>query len=168
MHDAVEQAYDTVVVSHPFIKCGCKMLFALVCLNQGLTATAIGNQPTDQFRERDTIPLPERRALTLPMVRENDEVVGAWRACRRAFERREELIQRRQCFERIGAVDPRVMRDLVVAEQRCVDRREAVEHISDERESRRFLQEYGAPGPNQRVAEGTPDAWLHVPYTLLP
>ena len=83
-----------------------------------------------ELLQRLAVALQERRTLRLAVIGQHDEPVGARRVLdgvgRSAAIARSTRPQHR---ERVGALDARVVRDLVVGEERRVDDRPAGEHV---------------------------------------
>ena len=68
------------------------------------------------------VALLERRALRLAVVGEDDDLVRPRRVAARALDPAELLVELAQRLERVGPLEPGVVRDLVVARERRVDR----------------------------------------------
>ena len=77
----------------------------------------------DELVEPVAVSLLERRALRLAVVGEHDDLVRARREPAGVLDPAELLVELAQRLERVGALEPGVVRDLVVARERRVDRR---------------------------------------------
>ena len=77
----------------------------------------------DQVVEPVAVALLERRALGLAVIGEDDDLVRARRVAARALDPRELLVELAQRLERVGALEPGVVGDLVVAREGRVDGR---------------------------------------------
>src|SRR4029453_17536673 len=90
-----------------------------------LNGSAALERSLHQVVEPIAVPLLERRALGLAVVREDDYRLRAGCVAPSAFDASELLVQLAQCFERVRAFEARVVRDLVVAREGGVDGRTA-------------------------------------------
>ena len=116
--------------------------------------------------ERLAEALQEGRALALAVVGEHDELVWSRRELGDALESRELLIEPAQHVERVAAFDPGVVGDLVVADERGVAGRHALEHVADQREDVEVAHHDGHAHAQQRVDAAAIDARLNVELPL--
>ena len=79
----------------------------------------------DELLEAIAVSLLERGALRLPVVGKNDDVVRSRCVAPRPVDARELLVELPKRFERVRTLEPRVVRDLVVAREGRVHRRHA-------------------------------------------
>ena len=77
----------------------------------------------DQVVESVAVALLEGRALRLAVVGEDDDLVGPGGVRAGPVDAAELCVELAQRLERVRALEPRVVRDLVVARERRVDRR---------------------------------------------
>src|SRR3954452_13208310 len=75
----------------------------------------------DELVEAVSVPLLERRALRLTVVREDDDLVRPRRVTPGARDAAELLVELPQRLERVRALEPRMVCDLVVARERRID-----------------------------------------------
>ena len=68
------------------------------------------------------------------MVGEHDDLVRPGRVPARPFDVAELLVELAQGLHRVGALEPGVVRDLVVARERRVDRRAPAHHVREDAE----------------------------------
>ena len=109
----------------------------------------IGNQ----FGERLTVALLERRAHALAVVGEHDEVVWPRRLSRHPLQTGEDRIDGAENREHVRSVNAGMVGDLIVGEKGRVDGRYASEHIRDQHEQAGFLHECRRAGSDERVLE---------------
>ena len=86
---------------------------------------AAGDRALDELVQVVAVALLERRALGLPVVGEDDDLVRARREPAGALDPAELLVELAQRLERVRALEARVVGDLVVARERRVDGRAA-------------------------------------------
>ena len=90
---------------------------------------AARERPVHDLLERLAVALAERRALRLAVVGEHDEVIRARRLRRRTLQPGELVIVSLEHRERIGLANPRVVGDLVIADERRVADRHALDDV---------------------------------------
>ena len=83
----------------------------------------------DELIQPVAVPLLEGRALCLSVIGEHDDLVGTRRVAARAVDAPELLVQLAQRLESVRPLEPRMVRDLVVARERRVDSRPAAHHV---------------------------------------
>ena len=93
-----------------------------------------GERALDQLVEAVAVSLLEGRSLGLAVVGEDDDLVGAGRVAPGALDPAELLVELAQRLHRVGALEPGVVRDLVVAGEGRVDRRAAAHHVGEHAE----------------------------------
>ena len=101
--------------------------------------------------EAVAVALLERRALGLPVVGEHDDLVGARRVLPGAGDAPELLVELAQHLERVGALEARVVRHLVVAREARVDRRPALHHVAEQAVDGDVAHRHGERGAQERV-----------------
>ena len=114
-------------------------------------ATVASMRPVDQLVEAVAVTLLEGRALGLPVVGEDDDLVRARRVAARALDAAELLVELAQRLERVAALEPGVVRDLVVAGEGGVDGGAALEHVGDDGVHRQVADEHADAGADERV-----------------
>ena len=134
-------------------------------------ASTPSTSPPDSERSTSSssavaVALPERRALGLAVVGEHDDLVGPRRVAARALDHPEALVELAQRLERVGALEARVVGDLVVAGERRVDRGHAAEHVLQDREHDEVAHEDAHPGAQQRIDAAAVAARAHVAPAL--
>ena len=95
--------------------------------------------------------LLEGRALGLAVVGEHDDLVRARRVATRPLDAPELLVELAQRLERVGALEPRVVGDLVVARERRVDRGAAAHHVGEHAEDDEVAHDHAHRAAHQRV-----------------
>ena len=98
-----------------------------------------GHELVGQVGQRETVFLQEGRALALPVIGEDEEVVRARRFPGHALQMGEDLVEGGQDLQRVLAVDPGVMRHLVIAEEGVVDRRHPAQQVGGQDVAARLL-----------------------------
>src|SRR5213079_2094444 len=88
--------------------------------------------PPDELVEAVAVALLERRTLRLAVIGEDDDLVGPRRVWARAVDARELLVELAQRLERVGALEARMVRDLVVARERRVHRGTPHHHVRED------------------------------------
>ena len=86
----------------------------------------------DELVEPVAVALLEGRPLRLPVIREDDDLVWPRRVPPGALDAPELLVELAQRLQRVGALEPGVMRDLVVAREGRVDRGAALHHVRED------------------------------------
>ncbi len=105
----------------------------------------------DELVEPVAVSLLEGRSLRLPVVREHDDLVGARRVPARAVDPPELLVELAQRLERVRALEARVVRHLVVAGERRVDRRSTLEHVGQDAVHDQVADDDAHRGAHERV-----------------
>ncbi len=103
----------------------------LVAANERADA-AIREVPLDELVEAVAVPLLEGRPLRLSVVGEDDERVRPCGVAAGAFDAGELLVELPQRLERVLSLEPRMVRDLVVARERRVDRGPPLHHVGED------------------------------------
>ena len=109
----------------------------------------------DEIIEPVPVALLERRSLRLPVVGEHDQLVGARRvpaSSLDATERDVELAQRLEC---VGALEARVMCDLVVTRERGVHDWAALHHVLQDAEDDQVAHDHAERAAHQWVDAAT-------------
>src|SRR5215210_932177 len=109
----------------------------------------------DQVVEPVAVALAERRALRLTVVGEDDDVVRPGRVAACPLDHAEALIELAQRLERVLALEPGVMRDLVVAGEGRVYGRGAARHVLEDGMDDEVADEHAHPGSDQGIAAPT-------------
>ncbi len=120
----------------------------------------------DQLVQAVAVALLERGALRLAVVGEHDDLVGTRGILASARDPAELLVDLAQHLHRVGALEPGMVGDLVVAGEARVDSRDAVHHVADDAVDREVPDEDGQAGADERVAERTVTARSHVAAAL--
>ena len=105
----------------------------------------------DELVEPVAVPLLERRSLRLPVVGEHDDLVGPRRVAARAVDATELLVELAQRLERVCALEPRVVRDLVVARERRVDGGPAAHHVREDAVDDQVADDHAHRAAQERV-----------------
>ena len=95
--------------------------------------------------------LLERRALRLAVVGQHDDLVRPRRVPARARDARELLVELAQRLQRVGALEPGVVGDLVVAGERRVDRGTPVHHVGQDAEDDEVADEHAHRRAHERI-----------------
>ena len=101
--------------------------------------------------EAVAVALLERGALGLAVVGEDDDLVGPRRVAAGALDAPELLVELAQRLERVGALEARVVRDLVVARERRVDRGAPAHHVGQHAEDDEVADEHAHRRAQERV-----------------
>ena len=101
--------------------------------------------------ERHPVAVEERRALRLAVVGEDDEAVRARRVGDRRLDAADLAVDLAQDGERVVALDARVVRDLVVGEERRVDDGAPGHHVADHRGDLQVALDDRRPRAHERV-----------------
>ena len=118
----------------------CRQRAVLVPPPTRRTSAAV-ERAADELLEPVAVPLLERRALRLAVVREDDDLVRARRVAAGARDPAELLVELAQRFERVRALEPGVVRDLVVAREGRVHRGSALHHVDEDAEDDQVAHE---------------------------
>ena len=121
-----------------------------------------GERALDELVEAVAVALLERRALRLPVVGEDDDLVGPRRVAARALDLRELVVELAQRLERVGALEARVVGDLVVARERRVDGGPAAHHVGEHAGHDQVAHEHAQRRAHQRVDAAAVAARAHV------
>ena len=105
----------------------------------------------DELVEPVAVPLLERRSLRLPVVGEHDDLVGARRVAARAVDAPELLVELAQRLEGVGPLEPRVVRDLVVARERRIDGGAAAHHVREDAVDDQVADDHAHRAAQERV-----------------
>ena len=105
----------------------------------------------DELVEPVAVALLERRALRLPVVGQDDDLVRPRRVAARALDAAELLVELAQRLERVGALEAGVVRDLVVARERRVDRGAAAHHVGEHAEHDQVADDHAHRRAQQRI-----------------
>ena len=105
----------------------------------------------DEVGEAVAVPLQEGRALRLAVIGEHDDLVRPGRVLARALDAAELLIELPERLERVGALEARVVRDLVVAREGGVHRGPPLDHVRDHAVHDQVAHEDAHRRPEQRV-----------------
>ena len=122
-----------------------------------------GERALDELVEAVAVALLEGRALRLPMVGEDDDLVRPRRVAARALDVTEGVVELAQGLERVCALEARVVRNLVVARERRVDGGPAAHHVGEHARDDQVPHEDAERASHQRVDAATVAARLHVP-----
>ena len=96
------------------------------------------------------------------MVGQHDELVGTRRELARAFDSAELLIELSQRLERVGPLEPRVMRDLVVTRERGVHGGTPAHHVGEHAEHDQVADDHAQRGAKEWIATSTGTAGADV------
>ena len=110
--------------------------------------------------------LLEGRALRLAVVGEDDDLVRARRVPAGAVDAAELLVELAERLERVGPLEPGVVRDLVVAREGRVDRGAALEHVGDHGVHGQVADEDADAGADERVLDAAMAARADVALRL--
>ena len=123
---------------------------------------ALGEGALDELVEAVPVALLERRALRLPVVGEDDDLVRPRGVAARALDLREAVVELAQRLERVGALEARVVRDLVVARERRVDGGSPAHHVGQHARHDQVAHEDAQRAAHQRVDAASMPARPHV------
>ena len=123
---------------------------------------ALRERALDELVEAVSVALLERRALRLPVVGEDDDLVRPRRVAAGALDLRELVVELAQGLERVGALETRVVRHLVVARERRVDGRPPAHHVGEHARDDQVAHEDAQRRPHQRVDAAAVAARKHV------
>ena len=108
------------------------------------------------------VALLEGRALRLAVVGQHDDLVRTRRVLARPGDAAELLIDLAQHLHGVGALQPGVVGDLVVAGEARVHGRDALHHVADDAEDGEVAHHDGQPGAHEPVLDRARAARLHV------
>ena len=117
----------------------------------------------DELVEAVAVALLERRPLRLPVVGEDDDLVRARRVAARALDMAEVVVELAQRLEGVGALEARVVRDLVVAREGRVDGGAPAHHVGEHARHDQVAHEDAERAPHERVDAAAVAARPHVP-----
>ena len=123
---------------------------------------ALRERALDQLVEAVAVALLEGRALRLPVVGEDDDLVRPRRVAARALDLREVVVELAQRLERVGALEAGVVRHLVVARERRVDGGPPAHHVGEHAGHDQVAHEDAERRPHQRVDAAAVAARPHV------
>ena len=116
-----------------------------------MDAVPLASERLDEIDQAVAVPLQERRPLRLAVVGEDDDLVRPRRVRARALDPAELLVELPQRLERVRALEPRVVRHLVVARERRVDGRPPAHHVRDHAEDDQVADDHAHRRPHERV-----------------
>ena len=108
------------------------------------------------------VSLLEGRALRLAVVGEHDELVRARRVAARAVDAAELLVELAQRLERVRALEPRVVCDLVVAREGRVDGRPPPHHVREDAVDDQVADDHAHRPAHERVDAAAVAPRAHV------
>ena len=114
---------------------------------------APAHQAPDVLAEADAVALEERLAEALPVIGQDDELVGPRRLVGRLDERRDRPVDAVERLERLDPLGPAVMGQLVVVGEVGVDDVGAAVHLLDDQGRVDVAQEHVAGGAHPGVLE---------------
>ena len=117
----------------------------------------------DEIVQAVAVPLLERGALGLAVVGEHDDFVRPGRVAASPVDAAELLVELPQRLERVGPLQPGVVRDLVVAREGRVDGGAAAHHVGEDAEDDQVAHDDAHRGAHERVEAAAVAARLHVP-----
>lgn len=116
--------------------------------------------------ERRPVALAERRALRLAVVAEHHDLVGAGRPRRRRRDPRDPPVDAAEHRQRVASLQAGVVGDLVVGQERGVDRRPPGLEVADDGLDLEVELDRGGERPQRRVGPAARDARPHVATPL--
>ena len=116
----------------------------------------------DELVQPVAIALLERGALGLAVVGEDDDLVRPRRVPARAVDSRELLVELAERLHRVRALETAVVRDLVVAGERRVDRRAAAHQVGQDAVDDQIADDHAHRGTHERVRTAAVAARTHV------
>ena len=136
---------------------------ALVLVTRGgLLHIGAVDRPPDELLEAVPVPLLEGRPLRLPVVGEDDDLVRPRRVAAGALDPAELLVELAQRLHRVGALEARVVRDLVVAREGRVDRGAPLHHVGEDAEDDQVADDDAEGRPQEGVDAAAVAARAHV------
>ncbi len=112
---------------------------------------ASGERALDEVVEPVPVALLEGRALCLPVVGEDDQLVGPRRVAAGTLDLGELVVELAQRLERVGALEAGVVGDLVVAREGRVDRRSAPHEVGEHARDDQVADEHAESPSHQGV-----------------
>ena len=97
------------------------------------------------------------------MVGEDDDLIGSRRVGTGALDPPELLVELAQGLERIRALEPRVVRNLVIAREGCVDRGPPLHHVREHAVHDQIPDDHTQRRPHERVEAAPVTAGTDVP-----
>ena len=85
------------------------------------------------------------------MVGEHDDLVGPRRVAARALDLAELLVELAQGLERVGSLEAGVVRDLVVARERRIDRGPPAHHVGEDAEHDQVADDHAHRAAQERI-----------------
>ena len=116
----------------------------------------------DEVLERHAVTVLEGRALRLAVIGQHDELVGPRRVRDGRPDAGELAVDLTQHGQRVVALDPRVVRDLVVGEEGRVDDGPPGHHVADDGGDLQVALHHRRPRAHERVHARARDPRLHV------
>ena len=116
----------------------------------------------DELVEPVPVALLERRSLRLPVVGEHDDLVGAGRVATRTVDAAELLVELAQRLQGVCALEPRVVRDLVVAREGGVDGGTAAHHVREDAVDDQVADDHAHRAAEEGVDAAAVAPRLHV------
>ena len=116
----------------------------------------------DELVEPVAVALLEGRALRLPVVREDHDLVRARRVPARAPDAAELLVELAEGLERVGALEARVVSDLVVACEGRIHGRAAAHHVAEDAEDDEVADDHAHRAAHERIDPAAVAARAHV------
>ena len=116
----------------------------------------------DELVQPVAVPLLEGRALRLPVVGEDDDLVRARRVAARAIDPAELLVELAEGLQRVGALEPRVMGDLVVAREGRVHRGPAAHHVGEDAVDDQVADDHAHRAAHERIETAPMPPGAHV------
>ena len=116
----------------------------------------------DELVEAVPVALLEGRTLRLPVVGKHDDLVWPRGVPARSLDLREAVVELAQGLERVGPLEARVVRHLVVARERRVDGRPPSHHVGEHAGHDEVAHEDAERRPHQGVDAASVAARPHV------
>ncbi len=123
---------------------------------------AAGQRPLHELVEPVAVALLERRALRLPVVGEDDELIRPRGVSARVLDATELLVELAQRLERVRSLQAGVMRDLVVAREGRIDRRPPTHHVCEDAEHDQVAHDHAHHPAQERIDAAAVPARSHV------
>ena len=116
----------------------------------------------DELLEAVAVALLEGGALRLTVVGEDDDLVRTGRVAARAVDAPELLVELPQRLERVRALEPGVVGDLVIARERRVHRGPAAHHVAEHAVDDQVAHDHAHRRAHERVEAASVASRLHV------